>query len=139
MVKGFCLAYGKPALPITSFDVAAYNAIERSEETAKKILCLVDAMHDCYYACGYDEKGEICYPPAYLTEEEVLALAADGYVLRACAEMPICEKANVEIVNPELGLQKSAMALSEKGAFGELTALYVRKSSAEINLQGAKA
>ena len=139
VAKGFCLAYGKPALPITSFDVAAYNAIERSEEPAKKTLCLVDAMHDCYYVCGYDERGEICYSPAYLTEEETLALVAEGYVLRACAEMPICEKANVEIVNPEIGLQKAARVLSEKGAFGELTALYVRKSSAEINLQGAKA
>ena len=27
VAKGFCLAYGKPALPVTSFDVAAYNEI----------------------------------------------------------------------------------------------------------------
>ena len=135
VAKGFCLAYGKPALPVTSFDVAAYNAIENKQ----KVLCLVDAMHDCYYACGYDEKGEICYAPAYLTEEEVLALIEDGYALYACAEMPICEKANVTIVNPEMGLKNAAMALAEKGAFGDLTALYVRKSSAEINLEDKKA
>ena len=135
VAKGFCLAYNKPALSVTSFDVAAYNAIENKQ----KILCLVDAMHDCYYVCGYDEKGEICYAPAYLTEEEVLALAADGYILRACAPMPICEKINVEIVDPAVGLQNAAELLSEKNAFGDLTALYVRKSSAEINLEDKKA
>ena len=136
VVKGFCLAYGKPALPVTSFDVAAYNAIDGEKG---KILCLVDAMHDCYYVCGYDEKAEICYPPSYLTEEEVLALVAEGYRLVACADMPICEKTAVKIVDPVIGLQKATAALAEKQTFGELTALYVRKSSAEINLKGEKA
>jgi hypothetical protein len=69
----------------------------------------------------------------------VLALAAEGYCLVACADMPICEKAAVEIVEPVNGLQKATAALSEKQAFGDLTALYVRKSSAEINLKGEKA
>ena len=66
VAKGFCLAYGKPALPVTSFDVAAYNAVDGSKG---KLLCLVDALHDAYYACGY-ENGEVTLAPAYLTEEE---------------------------------------------------------------------
>ena len=135
VAKGFCLAYNKPALAVTSFDVAAYNAIDGAQG---KTLCLVDALHDSYYVCGYAEKGEICYPPAYLAEEEVLALAADGYRLRACAQMPICEKADVEIVDAASGLANAVLALSEKNAFGELSALYIRKSSAEINLKGEK-
>ena len=57
-VKGFCSACNKPSLPITSFDVAAYNGID----TQGKILCLVDALHDCYYACGY-EQGKVCFEP----------------------------------------------------------------------------
>ena len=128
-VKGFCLAFDKPALPITSFDLAAYNAID----APKKILCLVDALHDCYYVCGY-EGGKIVYPPAYLSEEEVLELAKQGYALYACGHLAIAEKAPLTVVDPCLGLQKAALALSEKEAFGELTALYVRKSSAELNL-----
>ena len=135
VAKGFCLAYNKPALAVTSFDVAAYNAIDGAQG---KTLCLVDALHDSYYVCGYAENGEICYPPAYLTEEEVLALAADGYRLRACAKMPICEKADVEIVDAASGFANAVLALSEKNAFGELSALYIRKSSAEINLKGEK-
>ena len=132
-VKGFCLAQGKPSLPITSFDVLAYNAID----TKGKVLCLVDALHDCYYACGY-EQGKIVYPPAYLTEEEVLALVQEGYALRGVSVLPISQKTNVEGIDPVNGLLQAAMALSEKDAFGELTALYVRKSSAELNAEGKK-
>ncbi len=129
-MKGFCLAFGKPALAVTSFDLAAYNAIDEKG----KILCLVDALHDCYYVCGY-ENGKVCYPPAYLEEEEVLALAREGYALYACSTLPISQKAEVRIVDPCKGLEKAVLARADEKNFGELTALYVRKSSAELNLR----
>jgi tRNA A37 threonylcarbamoyladenosine modification protein TsaB len=131
VVKGFCLAFGKPALPVTSFDVLAYNALDG------KVLCLVDALHDCYYACGY-ENGQMVYEPAYLTEEEVLALTAEGYALIACTTLPLAEKVAVQLVDPCVGLEKAATALGEMERFGELTALYVRKSSAELNRTDSK-
>ena len=129
VVKGFCLAFGKPALPVTSFDVIAYNALDGVDG---KRLCLVDALHDCYYACGY-ENGEVVSPPAYLTEEEVLALETEGYTLIACTNLPLAEKVAVTMVDPCIGLEKATKALGEQEKFGELTALYVRKSSAELN------
>lgn len=125
-VKGFCLAFDKRSLPVTSFDVIAYNAVE------KRVLALVDALHDSYYACGYED-GEVCLAPAYLSEAEVLALAADGYTMYACTELAIAEKCEVKRADPCLGLEKAVAALAEKNAFGELRALYVRKSSAELN------
>ncbi len=128
VAKGFCLAFQKPALPVTSFDVAAYNALGEG-----KILCLVDALHDSYYACGY-EGGRVIYPPAYLSEEEVLALAKEGYALYALGELPLAQKAPVRVVDPVSGLQNAVCALAEQDGFGELNALYVRKSSAELNL-----
>ena len=128
VVKGFCSAYNKPALPITSFDVAAYNGVG-----GEKTLCLVDALHDSYYVCGY-EKGEVVYPPNYLAEEEVLQLVKEGYSLCGVGGFPISEKAEVFSADPVRGLGKAVCDLAEKGAFGELTALYVRKSSAELNL-----
>ena len=131
VVKGFCLAFGKPALPVTSFDVLAYNALDGGKK-----LCLVDALHDCYYACGYQNE-EIVYPPNYLTEEEVLALVAEGYAPVACSKLPLGEKVSVALADPCKGLEKAVLALSEVERFGELTALYVRKSSAELN-QGQK-
>ena len=128
------MAYGKPAIAVTSFDVAAYNALDTK---TNKILCLVDALHDCYYACGY-ENGEIIYPPAYLTEEEVLDLQKEGYTLVGHGEMPISAKATVQDIDPVAGLAAASEKLAADGKFGELTALYVRKSSAELNAEGKK-
>ena len=130
-VKGFCLAFDKPALPVTSFDVIAYNALK---DDSSKILCLIDALHDSYYACGY-ENGKVCYEPAYVTEEEVLALQEKGYRLYASSPLPIGEKVWLGVVAPDEGLRKAVEALVARGKWGELTALYVRKSSAELNLE----
>lgn len=127
-VKGFCLATQKPCIPVTSFDLMAYNNVEG----AGKRLCLVNALHDAYYACGYDETG-VCYPPAYLTEEEVLSLYKNGYSLCSLTALPIAEKAKVALVQPKDGLLSAVQYLEKQGKFGELTALYVRKSSAELN------
>lgn len=129
-IKGLALAMDKRTLPITSFAVAAYNTIDNGE----KLLCLVDALHDCYYACGY-EKGEVTFAPAYLTEEEVFALVNEGYTLCACGSLPIAQKTAVKLVNPITGLINAAKTLAKANAFGELNALYVRKSSAEENLK----
>ena len=98
------------------------------------MLCLVDALHDCYHACGYED-GKVVFAPAYLTEEEVLALADEGYTLCGVGEMPIAEKASVLPADPVVGLQNAVCKKAEDNAFGELVALYVRKSSAELNLE----
>ena len=127
-VKGFCLATGKPALPITSFDTVAYNALD-----GEKILCLVDALHGYYYACGY-EKGEVTLAPAYLSESEVLAFKEQGYTLVSCENLEI----SATTVSPVEGLKNAAIELSKKGAFGQLDALYIRKSSAELNAEKSK-
>jgi len=133
-MKGFALATGKPTLPVTSFEVTAYNKIEPSG----KILCLVDALHDCYYACGY-EGDKVILPPCYLTEEEILRLVEkEGYLLRSTGALPIFERYEGQTVDPVLGLQNAVDALSKLGRFGELTALYARKSSAELNREENK-
>ena len=129
VVKGFCLAFGKPALPVTSFDVAAYNALDGDS----KQLCLVDALHDCYYVCGY-ENGKVVFQPAYLEEDEVLKLAGEGYTLVSCTRLALEEKIPVLSADPCKGLERAVLALSAEEKFGDLTALYVRKSSAELNL-----
>lgn len=129
VAKGFALAHGKKTLPITSFDTIAYNAIE------KKQLCIIDALHGSYYACGY-ENGQVVYPPAYLTETEVLELTEQGYELTSSANAPISERIALTIADAAEGMKNAAIEKANKGEFGELTALYVRKSSAELNLEG---
>ncbi len=124
-VKGFCLASGKPSLPVTSFDVAAYTVVG---DTSKR-LALIDALHGYYYACGY-EGEQVVYPPAYLSESEVLSLQAAGYRLLSAGALSL---PNVETVDPVAGFYNAIRLKERQNAFGELTALYVRKSSAELN------
>ena len=47
-IKAMCFAYSKSCLAITSFDTLAYN------EKGGKVLALIDAKHNGFYACGYD-------------------------------------------------------------------------------------
>ena len=125
--KGFCLATGKPSLPVTSFDIMAYNGVKG------KILCLVNALHDYYYVCGYED-GVMKIQPQYLSEEEVLAFVKEGYALLSTTALLIEEKTQVLRVDPAKGLLNAVTELAKSEKFGELAALYVRKSSAELNL-----
>lgn len=126
--KGFALATGKPTLPVTSFETIAYTVIDGEEKT----LCLIDALHGAYYACGFDREKRVIYPPQYIIEEEVLALKKEGYALYSFQDLGLegCQK-----VDPVEGFKNAVLAKAEKKEFGELVASYVRKSSAEINLE----
>lgn len=126
--KGFCAAFGKPSLPITSFEIAAYNALDGGEKT----LCLIDALHGAYYVCGFDNGRNVIYPPAYLEEAEVLALQRQGYSLRSLKAVAL---EGCVVVDPVEGLKNAVLSKAEQGVYDELTAVYVRKSSAEINLE----
>ena len=124
--KGFALAYGKPTLPITSFEVMAYDRVNG------KSLCLIDALHGSYYACAYDGV-ESRMSPAFWSEDEVLTYTKEaGTALVALTPLPL--SGEVQTANAVLGLQRACVEKAAAGQFGELNALYVRKSSAEENL-----
>ena len=128
-IKGFCLAAGKPSLPVTSFAVAAYNAID-----GERPLCLVDALHGNCYACGFDENKKIAYPPAYISFEEAKRLAKEQrYTLRSAEIFPD-KGEKIMQSDPAEGLLQAVSALSrDERNFGPLNALYIRKSQAEEN------
>ena len=126
VAKGFALAHNKPTLPVTSFEVMAYNKING------KTLTLVDALHGSFYACGFED-GKQVLAPSFLEEAQVLDWAKnEGAVLLALSPLPL--DGETEIVDAVAGLQRAVLAKAERGEFGELNALYVRKSSAEENL-----
>ena len=52
-IKALCFAHNLPALSITSFDTIAYN------KGSGKFLAVIDAKHDSYYVCGYENKKVI--------------------------------------------------------------------------------
>lgn len=64
----------------------------------------------------------------------MLNLVENGYTMSAFTDLSIKEKTTVKKVDPCVGLERAVKKLAERNSFGELTALYVRKSSAELNL-----
>ena len=117
-VKGFCAALGKPALGVTTFQTLAYNA-------EAKALAVVPAGRGGFYACGFAPDGRVLLDACTVGEEELRALARE-YAVYSYAELPVPRRRG----DPAAGLLAAARAA--RGAdFGEIGALYVKKSQAE--------
>ena len=116
-VKGLAMGAGKPAVGITSFDLAAYNV------NSENFCVVIDAAHGCYYVRGY---GKNAFPPAYLTAEETAALKCPLY---GFGDLPF-------VGYTRLDAGKCLAAAAEKAAakgYGGLSALYVKRPQAEEN------
>lgn len=114
--KGFALGANKPLLPITSFELLAYNV------TDEKFYTVIDAMHDHYYVCGYDGGKREILAPCYLGRDGTEALDAPLYGFEDL------KLSNYTRISPDI-------LKAVKSNTGKLThdmhALYVRKSQAE--------
>ena len=121
-VKALCFANNKPCLSVTSFDALAYN------ENAGKVLAVIDAKHDGYYVCGYQDKNVIL-SPEYVNGERLTQLEKEFTLV---ASAPI-ENKSVKVVDTLDGLIKAVNAKKQfiSQDLDSLTPLYVRKSQAE--------
>lgn len=122
-VKAMCFAYSKPCLAITSFDTLAYN------KKGGKVLALIDAKHNGFYACGYDN-GKVTLEPSYLMREQVEKIVLDYDKAVAIADI---NGFNIEIVSVVDGFEKAIESKLDEISLDieKLTPLYVRKSQAE--------
>lgn len=133
-IKGFAFAFGKPILPVTSFQVAAYTDYGAT-------LTLIDALHGNFYACGFDKDKNIDVSPRYISSEEALSLSA-GRTVISVEDISVPHK-KAEAAE---GLLSAVLHLSEneenfvRTGEGEkgVSALYIRKSQAEENLKEQK-
>lgn len=119
-VKAFAFAFNKKCLGVTSFDTIAYNVDK------EKVLAVIDAKHDNYYVCGYQNK-KVALPPCFIDKEGLEKLKSE-YFLASFTEIDGCE-----IVNPSTGLY-SAVKENFSNASEDINSvkpLYVRKSQAE--------
>ncbi len=120
-VKGLCFACNKKALAVTSFDTIAYA------EEGGILNAVVDAGHNYVYLATYNEAREVTLAPCYLPKEE--AQNRNGEF--ACAEGTCID---CKQINPAKGLLNAVLKKSDEATGAEeLTALYIRKSSAEEN------
>lgn len=114
-VKGLCFATGKPAVAVTSFDCIAYAV-------KGECIAVVDAGHGYVYAAGYDGELLPTMPPCYIARSDLpegAAVYAGEAVCFPCGK-----------VDPAEGLRNAVLQKTPLPA-EELTALYIRKSSAE--------
>ncbi|MBO5068422.1 MAG: tRNA (adenosine(37)-N6)-threonylcarbamoyltransferase complex dimerization subunit type 1 TsaB [Clostridia bacterium] len=120
-IKALCFAFNKPCLSITSFDTLAYNEKGR-------VLALIDAKHNGFYACGYDD-GKVILEPCYMMRQDVEKII-DGYTVVSSTNI---DGINSKIVSVKDGLIKAISAKTHLVTFDleELTPLYARKSQAE--------
>lgn len=120
-VKAMCFAFNKPCLSVTSFDTLAYNV-------DGKVLAVIDAKHNGFYVCGY-ENNKLTLEPSYIMREKLIELAKDYRVVSA----NIIDGIDCEIVSVKDGLIKSVMQKKDKISLDieTLSPLYVRKSQAE--------
>ena len=120
-VKALCFAFNKPCLSITSFDTLAYNKKDG------KVLALIDAKHNGFYACGY-ENGAVVISPAYLMRDEVEKLS--DYQFVAIAPIDGMQVETVSVVDGLISAIESKIDCVSQD-IDELVPLYVRKSQAE--------
>lgn len=121
-IKAMCFAFNKPCLAITSFDALAYNMADG------KILAVIDAKHEGYYVCGYNNT-KVDLEPSYVKGDVVKELSK-SYTLVCATPLEIADCKIVCVVD---GLIKAVNAKSNEISFDidALTPLYVRKSQAE--------
>ena len=115
--KGFALGADKPLLPITSFELIAYNV------SNENFCVVIDAAHAHYYVCGFCG-GEVTLPPSYMSESEVGALNLPLYGFE---DLPF---ENYKKLDAGKCLE-SAVKKNTRKPSGRMHALYVRKSQAE--------
>ncbi len=121
-IKALCFAFKKPCLSITSFDTLAYN------EDSGKVLAVIDAKHNGFYACGYSDGKEVL-APAYLMREQIEKLAEE-YMLVATDEIGGFKVKTVSVSDGLIkAIEKKVEFISDD--IETLTPLYVRKSQAE--------
>lgn len=124
MVKAFAFANNKKVLAITSFDVLAYNNYRG------KNLTIIDAKHDNYYICGYDNYSVIENPRfVSLTMLDAVKNDYDNILISNDNEYFI---KNCDL---ELGFINAVKNNLRNATYDResLTALYIRKSQAEEN------
>lgn len=116
--KGFALAAGKPSMPLTAFELIAYNV------DGGDFYAVADAAHGHVYACRYT--GGVACEPLYMPCKDIYM---SGLPVFGCQPLAL---ANYTLLDPSKLLGQAVRAKFVRGEpFGELLPLYVRKSQAE--------
>lgn len=122
--KAFAYALSKRVLGVTSFESLAYNIVEKVKK-----LTIVDARHDNFYVCGFDEQNEVILPPCFKSKTEILEIGKGYLIVSDCA----VEGVESVVADVHKGFISAVEARLSNATFDRerLVPLYVKKSQAE--------
>lgn len=119
-IKGFAVGANKKMLPLTSFDLIAYNVED------KNFHVVIDGGREGYYVCGYGENKDIIFAPCYIQKEQVEKLNTPLYGFES---LPFKNYTKLNACD----CLYSAVKQNKDKITDNLQALYIRKSQAEEN------
>ena len=121
-IKGFADALKKKVLAVTAFDLCSYN------DNVTEKLCLIDAAHGNYYACGFSG-DEITFAPRFCEKATVKELK-DRYAFYSVSELEGIETEKIDVLKGlEYAVEKNLGKASAD--VNSVTPLYLRLSQAE--------
>lgn len=125
--KAFAYALSKQVLGVTSFESLAYNIVDKVKK-----LTVIDARHDNFYVCGFDEDNAVIVEPCFKTKQEIIDLYKDFLIV---SDVEI-DGVSCVVGNIADGFVKAVEAKLSQASFNRegVVPLYVKKSQAEEEL-----
>ena len=125
--KAFAYALSKQVLGVTSFESLAYNIVDKVKK-----LTVIDARHDNFYVCGFDENNVVIIDPCFKTKQEIIDLYG-GFLIVSDVEI---DGVDCVVGNIADGFVKAVEAKLSTASYNResVVPLYVKKSQAEEEL-----
>jgi len=121
-IKALSFSYNKKTLSVTAFDTLAYN-IENG-----RVLAVIDARHEHFYVCGYENK-KIILKPEFVDKNRLEELAKEFTIVSQKLESINFVKGDI-VKGLIESIKDKSINLTDRE---NLIPLYIRKSQAEEN------
>lgn len=123
-VKGFLLANKVKVLPVTTFEIMAYNITDNVDK-----LVLIDAHHDNFYVCGFSGDNKVILPPCFMNIGEITKIKEGYTVISDAQSLPFPFRRSDPLEGYKRFIDRNRNNAVDDVA--KLTPLYVKKSQAE--------
>ena len=125
--KAFAYALSKKVLGVTSFESLAYNIVDKVKK-----LTVIDARHDNFYVCGFDENNSVIVEPCFKTKQEIIDLYSD-FLIVSDVEIDSLNAKKGDMINGFVKAVEAKLSLASDNR-ESVVPLYVKKSQAEEEL-----
>ena len=125
--KAFAYALSKKVLGVTSFECLAYNIVDKVKK-----LTVIDARHDNFYACGFDENNLVIIEPCFKTKQEIIDQYSD-FLIVSDVEIDGVNSVKGDMVDGFVKAVEAKLSLASDNR-ESVVPLYVKKSQAEEEL-----